>query len=295
MDPTQEDGMWWIDSGIPGPAVGISVGVHGNESAPVEAGQRLLSMFSTDEIAITEGSLLFILGNVKATAENSRWSEGGADLNRCFHPSLLGRAPKMYEEGRAIEIMKLLEERAIEVLVDFHCIVEPGSRFLMHHPPASEPRHREVTELLRAEVILTDPRLLFGGVSLDEYMTTRGRVGICYETGWLGDPDNDPGEIRDEMVNLLAGLGMIAGRAFRHHKSKRRLELDEMLICEQGGFIWDEDVGQNLQAVGKGQRLGIYPDGSQVVMETDRTLVFPKKRPELMKVGGPLVYLAKES
>jgi predicted deacylase len=282
------DGMWWVDSGRPGPTVGISFGVHGDERAPLDAG---LAWVERGGPELRSGSLLLLLGNPRAARENRRWSEGGVDLNRCFHPEVLAREPALYEEDRARAIAAALEGRGVEILVDFHCTVEPGRRFLMQHPGLDHEPSRRVADYLAAETLLVDPELRFGGVSLDEWMTTRGRVGICYETGWLSDPENTPERVAAEMTNLLAGLGLTAGTARRF--PKRFLELDAALLCEGPGFTWRSGVGENLQALRRGEELGTYAGKKRVVLERDAVLVFPKKKPELVAVGRPLVYLAR--
>lgn len=286
------EATWLFDSGRPGPTVAVSFGVHGNERPPIDAGQRLVRMFAEGELSVAAGRLLLIHANPRASEEDQRWSQGGVDLNRCFHPSVLGREPELHEEHRARAVAAALEETGAEVLVDFHCTVEPGRRFLMQHPPAGDAQHGAVYRFLAAEVLLTDPRLNFGGVSLDEYMSTRGRVGICYETGWIGDPANTPEFVLEEMRNLLAGLGVLAGEAAREHGSKELLELGEPLSCSGQGFRWSEGVGENLQALPAGTVLGRYGDGREERLAADATLIFPKKKPELVQVGKPLVQLA---
>lgn len=213
-------------------------------------------------------------------------------MNRCFHKDVLAREPELYEEHRAKEIVAFLRSQGTEILVDFHCTVEPGPRFLMQHPPVAEPSHREIFGLLQAEVLLADPNLNFGGVSLDEHMSTRDRVGICYETGWIKDPANTSESVLAEMSNVLIGTGVIAGDAQRYG-DKKLLELGAPLNCEGEGFKWREGVGVNLQELAKETLLGSYADGREVVLEADATLIFPKKKPELVQMGKPLVYLAK--
>jgi hypothetical protein len=162
----------------------------------------------------------------------------------------------------------------------------------MHHPPVEDEAHRRIAALLSAEVLLSDPELCFGGVSLDEWMSTRSKVGICYETGWMNDPANTPERVLAEMKNLLSGTGLIGGNA-RSYAEKQLLELDSSITCSGQGFAWRAGVGENLQALPAGTRIGAYADGSAVVLEQDATLIFPKKRPELVQTGKPLVYLAK--
>ncbi len=285
------EGIHLVDSGRRGRTVAIAFGVHGDERAPIDAGEELLSRFRSGVLALEAGALLLVHGNPRATREGRRATEGGVDLNRCFHADVLAREPSLYEEERAREITAALERFAPEALVDFHCTVEPGERFLMHHPPATDPGHERAAELLSASVVLADPSLIFGGVSLDEWMSTRGRVGICYETGWMKDPGNTPQAVLSEMENLLRGLSLLPGEA-RRHPDKERLELDGRILCEGEGFRWREGVGLNLQEVAAGSVLGAYADGREVRLERDAVLVFPKKRPELVEPGKPLVYLA---
>jgi len=40
-------------------------------------------------------------------------------------------------------------------------------------------------------------------------------------------------------------------------------------------------------------KLGEYSDGTEAVLREDATLIFPKKNPELVNPGQPLVYLAR--
>lgn len=290
---TLDESIWLLESSNPGPRVCIAFGTHGNERAPIDAGQELRRRFEAGELELAGGTLVLMLSNPRGFEDDERWSEGGVDLNRCFSAEVLGREPKLYEEHRARAIIAVLEEYAIDVLVDFHCTVEPGKRFLMQHPPVDHAASKEVYELLSADTLLSDPQLNFGGVSFDEWMTMRGKVGICYETGWIQDPENTPEFSLDEMLNVLAGLGMIAGRDAQRHTDKALLELDAVVRCEGDGFQWRDGVGENLQVLPTGTVLGAYGDGTEVALEFDATLVFPKKKPELVELGKPLVYLGR--
>ena len=287
-----DEGIWWHDTGVAGPRVALSFGAHGNERPPIDAGLRLVAELERGELALTSGALLLVHANPRASAEDQRWSEGGMDLNRCFHTDVLASEPTMFEHGRARVIVAALEKSAVEVLIDFHCTVEPGERFAMHHPPASNEAHVRATSLLEAEVILADPDLHFGAVSLDEWMATRGRVGVCYETGWIQDPRMTPESVHAEMRNVLGGYGLIEA-AGRVYADKRRIELYRALPCAAEGFRWSDGVGENLQEVPAGTILGAYGDGTKETLEDEATLVFPKKRPELVQLGKPLVYLAR--
>jgi len=273
----------------------ISFGVHGDERPPIDAGKRLLAMLESGELTLNSGQLLLIHGNPLATEQDRRCSQGGVDLNRCFHSSTLTRAPTLYEEARAIAIDAVLRDTEPQALVDFHCTVEPGDPFLMQHPAAGDAASREVTRLLSGRVVLADPDMNFGGVSLDEWMSTRGHVGICYETGWVRSPMCTPEFVLGEMLNLIAGLGFLGSSQPLIHDDKVLLQLDHVVRCESEGFHWSDGIGENLQALAAGTLLGTYPDGVEVTLPVDATLVFPKKRPDMVQLGAPLVYLGVAS
>jgi len=287
-----EQDVWALDSGQPGPSVVISFGTHGNERPPIDAGLRLVEEFRSGQRTLARGRLLLVHANPRASAEDERWSTGGVDLNRCFHASVLARDPELYEEERARKLVAAVEQVEAEVLVDFHCTVEPGRRFLMQHPPATDEAHRRAWSLLRAEVLLTDPDLNFGSVSFDEYMSTRGRVGICYETGWIQDPENSPDFVHAEMTNVLAGLAL-SDEQPQNFTDKELLQLEGALVCAAAGFAWAEGIGVNLQALPADTVLGAYPDGQELRLQDDATLIFPKKKPELVQAGKPVTYLAR--
>jgi succinylglutamate desuccinylase len=291
MLDTLAPSIWLADARFPGPTAAISFGVHGDERPPIEAGMQLVAKLASDELVLSRGRLLLIHANPKASEQDRRWSEGGVDLNRCFSAAVLAKTPELYEESRAREIARVLVEVRPQTLVDFHCTVEPGDPFLMQHPAVDHAPSREVASLLSARVLLADPALNFGGVSLDEWMSTRGQVGICYETGWLKSPACTPEHVLADMLNLLAGLGMLTDRVALRHTDKEYLQLDHVVLCETPGFRWRAGIGENLQALPKGTVLGTYPDGREVALMMDATLIFPKKKPELVQIGKPLVYL----
>ena len=289
---TVEEGIWAIDSGRPGRSVCVSFGVHGNERPPIDAGLELVEAFRQGSLELQAGQVALGAREPARQSAGSTLVGGWCGLERCFSRELLARTPKLYEERRAQTIVSAIEAHGCEVLGDFHCTVEPGPRFLMQHPPIAHAPSAEVYALFAAEVMLADPNLNFGSVSLDEYMSTRDRVGICYETGWIEDPANTPAFVRGEMENMLRGLGLLAGEAQRH-PDKDLLQLDEVVACAAEGFRWCEGIGQNLQRLEEGTLLGSYGNGDEVRLPFDATLVFPKKKPEMVQLGKPLVYLGR--
>ncbi len=279
--------IFWSRSGRPGPVVGIAAGVHGDERPPIAALQALAA--SLEQAPVDRGAVLLMVGNPAAVALGQRWSE--RDLNRCFHPARLASPPATAEDRRARELVAACAR--VDVLVDFHCTAEPGEPFAMHHP--IDDAHQAVTALLDVPVVVRDPRLCFGGVSLDEHLSTTQRVGVCCETGWIGAPDNTPDRILAQMRNVLRGLGVRTDAPPVRAPDKRVLTLTEVLRCPARGFAWAPGVGHNLQRLPAGAALGRRGDGTPLLLSAPATLIFPKKRPALLQPGRPLVYLAEES
>ena len=276
----------WIRSGLPGPVVCFSFGVHGNERPPIEAGLALKAMLERD--GLDRGALLLVVGNPEAVAQGLRWSRGGVDLNRCFHPETLRQPARLAEHHRARALVAAMAE--VAVLVDFHCTVEPGERFTMHHP--DDATHRDIDALLGVSVSVADPELVFGGVSLDEHLSTTGRTGVCYETGWIGDPANTPARILDQMRNVLRGLGLLLDAPATRQPPAQALVLTGLLRCPPTGFTWASGVGHNLQHIPTGTVLGTDGNHDAIRLTSAAVLLFPKKQPELVTAGLPLVYMA---
>jgi predicted deacylase len=100
-----------IDSNIPGPAICIIGGTHGNEPAGCRTAQELL------KLKPDRGKLIIIpAANRRAVKENRREIPGEGDLNRCFPGSAAGSVM----EELALEILKMMQEQKIGVLLDLH-------------------------------------------------------------------------------------------------------------------------------------------------------------------------------
>ncbi|AZK49031.1 succinylglutamate desuccinylase/aspartoacylase family protein [Paenibacillus lentus] len=78
-------------SARPGPAVMIVAGIHGNETASIQAANKLVRMIGKDQLLIHKGSLMIVpIVNKKAYRQRIR---GVPDLNRTF-PRKAGQAAK---------------------------------------------------------------------------------------------------------------------------------------------------------------------------------------------------------
>jgi predicted deacylase len=100
-----------IDSDIPGPAVCIVGGTHGDEPAGCRIARELL-ILNPDC-----GKLIIIpTANLRAVKLNRREIPGEGDLNRCYP----GNPGGILMEQLAWEIFQLMKEHKIGVLIDLH-------------------------------------------------------------------------------------------------------------------------------------------------------------------------------
>jgi hypothetical protein len=103
-----KSGFYTIDSGVPGPCIGIIAGVHGNErSGPIE----LLELLKLGKLKkIKKGKLKIVpCANVIGFERNLRWRDWlFSDLNRIFDS----------EDSQVLKIIDYLSE--CDVVIDFH-------------------------------------------------------------------------------------------------------------------------------------------------------------------------------
>ena len=105
-----------VNSGKPGKHIVIVGGIHGHESAGVEAIKYINNHIESSTFKLEFGKVTFILGNPHAHKINQRLVD--KNLNRAFLQDL----EEGVESDRASEIKKYLENNKIEFLLDLHTV-----------------------------------------------------------------------------------------------------------------------------------------------------------------------------
>ena len=158
-----------------GPVSIILVGVHGNEKCGIYALEKILP-----SLKIESGRVLIVYGNPKAIDQNVRYVE--VNLNRMFKldKNISEEEKKSYEYGRAQFIKKYLEQA--DVLLDIHASFTPNSSPFV----ICESNAKGIIEYLPSNLVVSGfDKVEPGGT--DYYMNSIGKVGICFECGYLGD------------------------------------------------------------------------------------------------------------
>ena len=281
------ESVWQWHGPIDGPGVLVFGGIHGNEVTGVRLVEELRRDVDAGTLSLAAGTLTLAIGNPLAVERNARGSEPYADLNRLFSPSALDGAGTSYETVRARELAPLIA--AADVLIDLHATNKPSDPFLAC--VNDTPRHRELCRFFTCEKMLFIPDSIIPGTT-DAYVDAHGGIGICFESGWVGDLSR-VGEMRTAVDGMLAYLGLVPGNATLPPDDGRAAYMvTETVVLDDRGFAFATGRGtRSFEPFVPGDLIGTRGT-DQVLAPYDGVLVFPKV-PELWKVGSPVGFFAK--
>ncbi|MFT5199187.1 MAG: putative deacylase [Planctomycetota bacterium] len=185
----------------PGPVVGISAAIHGNELNGINIIHHLLN---TIDPAHLTGTILFApVANVPAfEAEQRRFPDDGRDLNTVF-PGKKGGTPSQ----QYARVFKKLFLPELDHLIDIHTASEGRINSMYIRVDWHSPGARAMAEVLQPEIILHGRS---GDGTLRNAARVLGADAITVEAG-------NPGEFQGHMaldgeagiLRLLATLGML--------------------------------------------------------------------------------------
>jgi len=165
-----------LNGSIAGPTSIILVGVHGNEKCGVEALEKLLPT-----LTIKKGRVLIGYGNPRAIEQDVRFTE--INLNRAFKAAnLYSQSERESYEYQRAQFLKTYLNQA-DILLDIHASTTPNSQpFII-----CENNALKITKYLPFVLVNSGFDKLHPG-GTDSYMNNQGKIGICVECGYLGDP-----------------------------------------------------------------------------------------------------------
>lgn len=210
----------------PGPVVGITAAVHGNELNGIQVIHRLLRRLQLDEM---KGTIVGVpIVNVPAYMSRSRTLREGMDLNRLMPGSEQGNVGRQY----AYRLLHRVIER-MDYLIDLHTasfgrVNSLYVRANLEHPVANQMAH------------WLGPEILVHNHGADG--TLRGSAmdaGIPAITVEVGDPQKFQRRlIKDSangLENILVGLGLCPGELAEDE--------EEPVVCGQSEWIYAEHGG----------------------------------------------------
>ncbi|MBI4086990.1 succinylglutamate desuccinylase/aspartoacylase family protein [Candidatus Kaiserbacteria bacterium] len=224
----------------PGPTSVILGGVHGNETCGVEAIRNILP-----NLAIEKGRVFIGYGNPRAIAANQRFTE--ANLNRMFKPDdqLSQREKESYEYGRA-QFLKTYLNQA-DALLDIHASrVQHSRRFVI-----CEDNGLPTAKYLPADLVVSGLDAVQPG-GTDYYMNSIGKIGVCIECGYLGDPESTDMAVKS-IFSFLATRGHVTRETSSREQS--RLQVFYMYVTKSSSFSLAKPF-EDFETLREGQLIG---------------------------------------
>jgi succinylglutamate desuccinylase len=238
-----------------GPISIILAGVHGNERCGVEALKKILP-----DLVIGRGTVFFGRGNPRALKVGKRFI--AVNLNRLFRrDDELSNADKAGYEYRRAKVIRNYLDRA-DALLDIHASSIPNTKPFA----VSEPEAGKIVKYLPAKIFVSGfDKVEFGGT--DYYMNQAGKIGICLECGYLGDPQSTK-IAEDSIFAFLKARGHLTNDLIPRRQS--RVEMYQKYFTKTDNFVLAKSFG-NFETVDKNQLIGT--DGREEVRAPKRSLI----------------------
>lgn len=209
-----------VDSKVPGPALAIFAGVHGNETAGVLALQEIIL-----DLRLNKGKVIAVQANPAALAANVRMIE--KNLNRCFYKDNTGNSP---EDIRARQLMKILDQ--CDALLDLHMFYDDdGLPFAI-----CEDNSLELANKLDVDIISTNWAQVEPG-GTDGYMFEQGKIGVCVECGPISKATEYTAFAVKTIYQYLQYFGMIDEPVNFSSTPKRIIRANNAVIKSSDEFI----------------------------------------------------------
>ncbi len=254
--------------------------VHGNETVGIAVINEFLQLLLSGTIDCRVPIGVF-LGNVPAARENTRFLE--RDLNRCFD-----RNGKTAEEKRARELAPLLAQSMW--YFDMHQTNRPAEEPFFIFPYTKENLYF-AQNISAHTTIVTHVHSGFSndGLCTDEYVNTKGGIGLTLECGKAGFDMLQIGFGLKTLMNCLHFVHTIleTDKAPQHRnlgEDRKIFVVKDTIPCPQTGSVKLAENLVNLQVVKEGDHLATL-DGKKILSPRNGRLLFPNYSAEVKEPG----------
>lgn len=242
-----------------GPRSIVLAGVHGDETCGVDVISTLLPALTIDR-----GVVWFGYGNPRALKAHTRYTE--RDLNRMFMPDsrLSAEDKESYEYQRAQYLKTYLEQAG--ALLDIHA--HPGKEqqtFAICEPGAVDIVRFLPTTRLVSGFDAVEP----GGA--DYYMNSTGKVGICFECGYLDD-EYSRQKAQEATVAFLKARGHIKNDIAL--QAQEHIRIFQKIRSKTNNFQLLRPFA-NFERLSQGEAIGI-DGGTTIVAPQECRIVFAR-------------------
>jgi len=247
-----------------GPISIILAGIHGDEKCGVEALKKVLL-----NLEIKRGRVLFGYGNPRAIDANQRFIE--FNLNRMFKSDdlLLKNKRESYEYERAQFLKNYLNQA--DALLDLHASRTPSSKPFV----ICEVNAKGIVEYLPIDLVVSGfDKVEPGGT--DYYMNSIGKIGICIECGYLGNPES--AQIAEESIFAF----LKAREHIKNDVSPKKqsyVRMYDLYMTKTNNFTLSKPF-DDFEEISQGQIIGI--DGEKEVrVEKESIILFARNRKQI--------------
>ncbi|MBI5152848.1 MAG: succinylglutamate desuccinylase/aspartoacylase family protein [Parcubacteria group bacterium] len=222
-------------------------------------------------LEIQKGRVFFAYGNPCAIEANKRFTE--VNLNRMFKNDdlLLKNDRGSYEYKRAQFLKKYLNEA--DALLDIHASFTQNSKpFII-----CEPNAKEIIRYLPCDLVVSGfDRIEPGGT--DYYMNSIGKIGICIECGYLGNPESV--QIAERGIfAFLAARGHTSTSPSDRQERQSYIQMNDLYMTKTNDFVLSRSF-DDFESVLQGEIIGI--DGEREVRaEGDGVILFARNREQV--------------
>ncbi|MFC0254113.1 succinylglutamate desuccinylase [Massilia consociata] len=261
------------------PAVLVSVGVHGDETGPIEMLAWVIEALSRTprELAV---DLMVCVGNIDAIAAGKRFID--ADLNRMFRPergALAGTAEAARADALIAATVDFFKDAGpVRWHLDLHTAIRPSHYPMFAIVPeliADEPRRKLIDWLGQAAIgaVIMNPK----SVGTYSYYSSEhhGAAGSTVELGRVGTLGrNDLSQFADASAaldRLLRGQPDVPARTAPHVFATARqvIKLSDAFTMSVGRETW------NFTPMKKGDIIATDGDTVYTVEHEEEMVVFP--------------------
>ena len=280
-------GIDWVHriaSGRPGPVVGITAIVHGNEPS----GAIALDWLLRSNIRPKSGTLILAFANTEAYARfdpadpnATRWVE--EDLNRVWSPEVLGGRRDSVELCRARELRPVIDE--IDLLLDIHSMQHATEPLMLAGPLA---KGRELARAVGVPAVVVSDAGHAAGRRLRDYGgfadPGSAKNALLVECGQHWEAEAGPRAI-ETALRFLQATGSVdpeAGADFLRQRptppAQRLIEVTEAVTVATDRFAFAEPY-RGLETIEKAGTQ-IATDGDRVIRTPydDCVLIMPSRR-----------------
>lgn len=234
-----------------GPLLMLVGGIHGNETAGVQATERVFKQLNHEAL---RGELVGLKGNLPALAARRRFID--YDMNRCWTPDHIARlqaeGPSQTSEDQ--EVIDLLawidhysaQSHSARVLADLHTTSAQRGSFVI--APEQYARH-PVVEVLSIPIVSRIENFLPG--TLMVHAVQQGFVSFSFEGGQIGSI---------EAIDLHeAGIWMILHTMKMVELSAQQIEQHRRLLHQYGHALPKRVAALSMHVIAEGAAFVMNP------------------------------------